>query len=336
MREKRKWTSIGGQALIEGVMMRGPHKTVLSVRKPDGTIHTEEASAVSKPDAKPSVVGKIPLVRGVVGFVQSLVIGYKCLMRSAELAGLDDLEEEEEPSKFEAWLTRTFGDQLMKGIMVIASVLGIALSVFLFMYLPALMFNGLQSLFGEGIANFRALFEGVVKILIFLVYMILVSRMKEIHRVFQYHGAEHKSIFCFEAGEELTVENVRRQSRFHPRCGTSFLIVMLLVGILVSFLFSYFTDLDNNIYIWTPVKILMVPLILALGYEFIRYAGRHDNLLTRVLSAPGLWMQRLTTSEPDDSMIEVAIASLKAVIPEQQTEEQKTNAECTTQPVEQP
>lgn len=336
MRKKRKWTSIGGQALIEGVMMRGPQKTVLSVRKPDGTIHTEEASA-AKSGAMSPVWGKIPLVRGVVSFIQSLLIGYKCLMRSAELSGLEDLEEEEEPSKFEAWLTRTFGDKLMKGIMAIAAVLGVALSIFLFMYLPALLFNGLQALFGEGIANLRALFEGVVKILIFLLYMFLVSRMKEIHRVFQYHGAEHKSIFCFEAGEELTVENVRKQSRFHPRCGTSFLIVMLLVGILVSFLFSYFTDLDNNIYIWTPVKILMIPLIMALGYEFIRYAGRHDNLVTRILSAPGLWMQRLTTSEPDDSMIEVAIASLKAVIPEQEGE-QKADVERKpkTQPAEQP
>lgn len=335
MCEKRKWTSIGGQALIEGVMMKGPQKTVLSVRKPDGTIHTEDASDAAKAGKGPSIVGKIPLVRGVVGFVQSMLVGYKCLMRSAELAGLDDLEEEEEMSKFETWLTDKLGDKLMKGIMVVASVLGIALSVFLFMYLPALMFNGLQSLCGEGIANFRALFEGVVKILIFLAYMILVSRMKEIHRVFQYHGAEHKSIFCFEAGEELTVENVRKQSRFHPRCGTSFLIVMLLVGILISFLFSYFTNLDENIYIWTPVKILMVPLIMALGYEFIRYAGRHDNIVTRVLSAPGLWMQRLTTCEPDDSMIEVAIASLKAVIPEKE-EEQKADVECNTQPAEQP
>lgn len=307
---------IGGQALIEGVMMRGPKGTALAVRVPSGEIETEDLDCV---DIKgKSGFFRIPLIRGIVGFIESLLTGFKALMRSAEKAGID-LEEDdgEEASKFEKWITDKLGDKLMGVLTSIAAVLGVVLAVFLFMYLPSLLFSLLQGAVGDQIANLRAVFEGVLKIAIFIGYIALVARMKEIGRVFQYHGAEHKTIFCYENGLDLTVENVRKQSRFHPRCGTSFLVLMLLVSILISSLLVYFTDLDNNNMVWVPIKILILPVIMGVGYEIIRFAGRHDNLLTRILSAPGMWTQRLTTKEPDDSMIEVAIQSVMAVLPEE-------------------
>ena len=316
---------IGGQALIEGVMMRGPKGTALAVRVPSGEIETEDLDCV---DIKgKSSFFRIPLVRGIVGFIESLLTGFKALMRSAEKAGIDLEEDDEEPSKFEKWLTDKLGDKLMGVLTSIAAVLGVVLAVFLFMYLPSLLFSLLQGAVGDQIANLRAVFEGVLKIAIFIGYIALVARMKEIGRVFQYHGAEHKTIFCYENGLDLTVENVRKQSRFHPRCGTSFLVLMLLVSILLSSLLVYFTDLDNNNMIWVPIKILILPVIMGVGYEIIRFAGRHDNLLTRILSAPGMWTQRLTTKEPDDSMIEVAIQSVMAVLPEEDLPQKSENSE---------
>lgn len=312
-KKKNKYTSIGGQALIEGIMMRGPGHSSISVRHTDGEIITEYLEAASFRDRHPIL--KIPLLRGIAAFIESLMIGFKALMKSMELSGLADLEEEEEPSKFEKWVTDTFGDKLFSILAGIASVLAVVLGVVLFFFVPSLLFNGLQALVGDGIAGWRALFEGVLKIVIFLTYVVLISMMKDIRRVFEYHGAEHKTIFCFEAGEELTVDNVRKQRRFHPRCGTSFLLTMLLVGILVSYLLAATTTLDDNIWVWAPVKILTIPIIMALGFECIKLAGKYDNWFTRIIAAPGLWMQRITTKEPHDDQIEVAIMALKAVLP---------------------
>lgn len=314
-RKKKQYTSIGGQALIEGIMMRGPGHSSISVRHTNGEIITEYLEAASLRDRHPIL--KIPLLRGVAAFIESLMVGFKALTKSMELSGLADLEEDddEEPSKFETWITNTFGDKLFSVLTVIATVLAVILGVGLFFFVPSLLFNGLQSLVGADISGWRALFEGVLKIVIFLTYVILISQMKEIRRVFEYHGAEHKTIFCFEANEELTVENVRKQRRFHPRCGTSFLLTMLLVGILVSYILAATTTLDDNIWLWTPMKILLVPVIMALGFECIKLAGKYDNLFTRIIAAPGLWMQRITTKEPHDDQIEVAIMALKAVLP---------------------
>lgn len=306
-------TSIGGQALIEGVMMRGPSSTYLAVRTPKGEIEGEYVTAAS-PAQKYKFL-KWPLIRGITGFIQSMMVGYKCLMISAEKSGMEDLEDEQ-PSKFEQKIMDLFGDKLMKVVSTIGVVLGVALAVVLFMLLPTLLFNGVKHFAGEEINIYRALFEGVIKIAIFVAYLALVAQMKELRRVFEYHGAEHKTIFCYESGEALTVENVRTKKRFHPRCGTSFMIVMMIVGIIVSFVISYFTKADRLWYVWVPIKILVVPLIMGLGYEVIKLCGKYDNLFTRIISAPGMWMQRLTTREPDDSQIEVAIAALKGVLPD--------------------
>ncbi len=307
-REKTKCiTSIGGQALVEGIMMRGPKKTVASVRVSDGSVSTQEMSASLMRD-KYSIL-RLPLLRGIAGFIDSLSVGYKALSYSVDKAGL---EEDEEPSKFDKWVEKTFGDKMMNAIMVASTVLGLLLAVGLFFFLPTILFNLIRDYAaGPAIAPWRSPVEGVMRIAIFIGYIYLCSRMPEIHRLFQYHGAEHKTIFCYENDEELTVENVRKHSRFHPRCGTSFLVIMLLLGIIVGFFIPF-----GNPVVRTVVKLLCVPLIVGVGYEFIRLCGRHDNAFTHVIAAPGLWVQRITTKEPDDSMIEVAIEAMKQVIPE--------------------
>ncbi|WP_444642190.1 DUF1385 domain-containing protein [Caproiciproducens sp. R1] len=307
-REKTKCiTSIGGQALVEGIMMRGPKKTVASVRMSDGSISTQEMSAGQMRD-KYSIL-RLPLLRGIAGFIDSLSVGYKALSYSVDKAGL---EEDEEPSKFDKWVEKTFGDKMMNAIMVASTVLGLLLAVGLFFFLPTILFNLIRDYAaGPAIAPWRSLIEGAMRIAIFIGYIYFCSRMPEIHRLFQYHGAEHKTIFCYENDEELTVANVRKHSRFHPRCGTSFLVIMLLLSIIVGFFIPF-----GNPFVRTVVKLLCVPLIVGVGYEFIRLCGRHDNAFTRVIAAPGLWVQRITTKEPDDSMIEVAIEAMKQVIPE--------------------
>ena len=316
-----KKTSIGGQALIEGVMMRGPHKTAMAVRHTSGEIRMEE---FDNPTSKCAWVKKVPLLRGLFGMYDSLTFGYKCLMRSAELSGLEeeledaieeDTNPEESAAKKEA--NKKKASALMNVVMVVGMVLGMALSLVLFMWLPSLLFKALAPLVpglvegSSAYAVVRGVFEGILRIAIFLGYMLAVSRMKDIRRTFQYHGAEHKSIFCYEKGLPLTVENVRAQKRFHPRCGTSFMVVMLIIGIIISILIPI-----SNVYLRTAVKLLMLPLTVGIGYEFIKLAGRHENWFTRALSAPGLWMQRITTIEPEDGMIECAIKALEAVIPE--------------------
>ena len=297
--------------MIEGIMMRGIDKIAMSTRMPDGSIDTESWSAGSLNQAW---YHKTPIIRGVVNFITSMITGYKCLMKSADKAGFAD-EEVSEPSKFDLWIEKHLGDNLVKVIGVIAAVLGVALALGLFMFLPALAVTGLNMLIP--IEGFRSLLEGLVKIVIFIIYLALVSRMKDIKRVFEYHGAEHKSIACYEAGEELTVENVKKHTRFHPRCGTSFIMIVLVIGIIV---FSVVTWSD--VLVRTLLKLALLPVVMGLAYELITLAGRYDNPVTRVISAPGMWLQRLTTREPDDSQIEVAIAALTEVIPENKEEDQ--------------
>ena len=302
----KRITTIGGQALIEGVMMKGPRKTSMAVRLPDGTIDLSELSTNSLRDKYK--FWQIPFLRGIATFIDSMRIGFSALGASAEKSGL---EEDEEPSKFDRWVQEKFGDKMMSVIMAAGTVLGVLLAVVLFFFLPTLLFNGVETLAGDGIEGWRSVAEGVMRILIFVAYILFCAHMPYIRRVFEYHGAEHKTIFCYESQEELTVENVRRHSRFHPRCGTSFMVIMLLLGIIIGFFIPF-----TNPLVRTAVKLLCIPVVVAIGYELIRICGRYDNWATRIIAAPGLWMQRITTQEPDDSMIEVAIAAMKDVIPE--------------------
>lgn len=294
-------SKIGGQALIEGVMMRGLDKASMAVRKPDSEIDLETWAL-----KKQSIFNKIPLVRGVVNFIESMIMGYKCLSKSATKAGLDD--DSYEMSKFEKWLDDKFGDKLMGIITIIGTVLGVILSFLLFMYLPSLIVKGLDMLIPIG--GFKALLEGLIKIIIFVIYLSLVSKMKEIRRVYEYHGAEHKTIFCYEKELPLTVENVKMQSRFHPRCGTSFIIIVLILSILIFSVVTWSSVLTR-----TLIKLALLPVVVGIAYELIKLAGRYDNVVTRIISFPGIKLQNLTTREPDDKQIEVAIAAMEAVIP---------------------
>mgnify|MGYP000454875749 FL=1 len=316
-----KYGSVGGQALMEGIMMNGPEGKAMALRLPDGSISVEKKTFTSIKD-KNKFFG-IPMVRGIVNFVEALIFGYKCLMESAEKTGMD-VEEEENMSKLDRWISDHFGEKMMKVIGAISMVLGFALAFALFVWMPSFLFDAINKLTGERITMLRTIFEGLLRIIIFVIYMFAVSKMKEIKRVYMYHGAEHKSIFCYESGEEMTVENVRKQSRFHPRCGTSFIFVMIILSILASSVVALaFPSLTQIRPVWICVKLLIMPIVMGLGYEFIRYAGKHDNLFVKILSAPGLWMQRITTAEPDDSMIEVGIAAINAVIPH--NDEEKEN-----------
>ncbi len=296
--KEMKKTSIGGQALIEGVMMRGPEVTAMAVRHTSGEVIVEEwgTEGVSKPKWM-----KLPFIRGIFNFIDSLRFGYKALMRSAELSGLEEMEEEGE---LPGWFMNT--------LMVLSAVLGVVISVVLFIWLPAFLFRLLsRSVPALDNAIVRGVFEGVLRILLFVGYVAIISLMKDIKRVFMYHGAEHKTIFCYEKGLPLTVENVREQSRFHPRCGTSFMILMLLVGMVVSMLIP-----NMHSVLRTAVKLLTLPVVVSVGYELIKLAGRKDNAFTRFISKPGVWMQHLTTKEPEDAMIECAIAAMEKVLPE--------------------
>ena len=305
-------TSIGGQALIEGVMMKGVSETAMAVRMPDGTIDLEKWETKSPKD-RPFWF-RVPFLRGIFNFIETMITGYKTLMKSAEKAGF---EEEEEPSKFDKWLNEKLGDKVMAVVSVVALVLSVVLALGLFMFLPAAIVKLVEFL-GLPLGNFKTLVEGVIKMSVFLAYIVLTAKMKDIKRVYGYHGAEHKSIACYEHGEELTVENVRKHSRFHPRCGTSFMFLVLFVSILV---FSVFQVPWDNLLLRVLIKVALLPLIVGIGYELIKLAGRHQNWLTKIISAPGLWIQRITTNEPDDGQIEVAIASLTAVLPREGEED---------------
>jgi len=359
-----KKTSIGGQALMEGIMMRGPEKTAMAVRNPQGEIVIECYPTATKERTK---FFKLPVIRGVFNYIDSMVIGTKSLMRSAEISGLEEaeaeLKREKEAKKAAKAAKKKKSDEsqdeakpacecenvegltenesteddtkkkkrdssaVINVVLAFSVILGIAFSILLFVILPTYMYRGavylMPFLKNENPAVdslIKSVFEGVLKIVILVGYMAAVSLMKDIKRTFMYHGAEHKAIFCYESGLELTVENVRNQKRFHPRCGTSFLILMILVGIFVSF---FIDPLFYLIFGFTPItivrvliKLLMLPLIVGVGYELIKIAGRHDNLFTRIISAPGVWLQKITTKEPDDDMIECAIAALSEVIPD--------------------
>lgn len=283
-------------------MMRGPFLTSMATRMPDGSIEVETWD--THKSGKTPWTRRAPFIRGIFNMVDSMVVGYSCLMKSAEKAGV-----EEEPTKFDRWLEEKLGDNMMKVLGGFAVVLGVTLAAVLFIFIPTGLSSLLKPLIGAGIG--LSLIEGLIKVIILVGYMWLCSRMKEIHRVFKYHGAEHKSIACYEAGLPLTVENIRPQRRFHPRCGTSFLFLVVFISIIVGSFISW-----DNPAIRMLLKLALIPVVVGISYELIKLAGRSDGILTRIISAPGMWLQRITTCEPDDSQIECAIAALEAVIPE--------------------
>lgn len=315
-------TSIGGQAVMEGVMMRGPFKTVVAVRKPDGEITKKVDDNGTKTRAK---FFKLPIVRGCVSFIDSLVIGMKALMYSAEFVDIE--EEEEEQSKFDKWLEDKLGDKIKDVVIYFAMLISIVFSVALFILLPSFISSLVESIPAlKGVTStqtFTSVFEGVMRMGIFLGYMALISRMKDIQRVFEYHGAEHKTIACYEAGEELTVENVKKHTRFHPRCGTSFLLFVMIISIIVYAFLPRFDEYSKivSILFRMGTRILCLPIVAGLSFEVIKWAGRSKNRIVCALSKPGLWLQKLTTREPDDSQIEVAIESMIPCIPENKEED---------------
>ena len=352
----RRKTSIGGPARMEGIMMRGPEKSAMAVRRANGEIFFEESSNQKK---KRPFFCRWPVIRGIFGFIDSMIIGYKALMRSAEIAIEDEMAAEEskeapeteqqvqnEPVAQETEVTEQtsapeekepsekkkegMGKGMMAVITVIATVFGLLLAVGLFIWLPSFLYNLLAKYTPAswdlaGNRLLRSTFEGLLKIAVLVLYMGLVSLMKDIRRTFMYHGAEHKTIFCYEAGLPLTVENVRAQRRFHPRCGTSFLILMLLVSIFIAFFIDPLSILIGGAVLppilRTVVKLLLLPLTVGVGYELIKFAGRHENWFTRIISAPGVWLQHITVFEPTDDLIECAITAVKMVIPEDESDQ---------------
>ncbi len=315
MSKKEKITNcrlgtVGGQAVLEGVMMKGKEKYSIAVRREDGSISLSENYHTSIRQKHKLL--RLPIIRGIVGFVESMVLNFKTLSISAEqYGGIDEIEPE---TKFEKWLQRKFGDKLMNFVMGISMVFGIILAIALFLLLPSYAVKLIDMIPHVDLGIWKSTIEGVIKIAIFVSYLLLVSLMKDIRRTFEYHGAEHKSIFCYETGEELTVENVKKHRRYHPRCGTSFIFVVLIISILVNSLPIITWD---NMLLRTLLKLAMLPLIVGISFEFIMFAGKHDNIITRILSAPGLWMQRITTREPDEEQIECAIIALKSSLPEE-------------------
>ena len=314
-------TMIGGQALIEGILMRGPDKDAVVCRQ-NGELVTEVTPRKLPPEKSPK---RWPLIRGVVNFFDSQAVGIKALMRSADLS---PEETGEEPGKVDQWLEKKLGDEkFQKFLLGSAVALGTGLSILLFFLLPMIIGGFFDRWVKSNVAI--CLIEGLVRMAIFLAYMIAVSRMKEMKRLFSYHGAEHKTIRCYEAGLPLTVENVRAQTRLHPRCGTSFLLVVMILSILIfsvasSVLLALVPGLEvmRGTFLYRLImilfKLLLLPLVVSVAYECNCWVGRHDNALSRVLTAPGMWFQYFTTNEPDDSMIEVGIAAVKAVLPEQE------------------
>ena len=308
-----KATSVGGQAVIEGVMMRGNKDIATCVRCPDGHIEIEK-----KPLNLLSVkwkINKIPLLRGIFSFFESMYTGVSCLMYSAKFFE-DEEDSPEKMSKFEKWLENKFGDKLLTVVMYISVLFSLVIGIGLFMLLPNFLAGLIKIPFPNISVILLNIFEGIIKLSIFLVYLYLVSKMEDIKRVFMYHGAEHKSIFCYEHGDELTVENVKKYSRFHPRCGTSFLVIVMIVSILIFSCISWGSLKYRLLY-----RLLLLPVVAGLSYELIKIAGKYDNLFTRILSKPGVLLQHLTTKEPDESQIEVAITALKAVISENRDED---------------
>ena len=315
---KCKYTSIGGQALIEGIMMKSPEKTALAVRTKEKEIDITYLDYKSLRERHKIL--NMPVLRGVISFIESMIQGYKAMMLSADKSGFTDLEEDdssteqieekkaEKEKKQSAFLTIA---------LIIGTVLGVILAIALFMYIPRLLVGGLKRLFSCDFSPLaRSAIEQSAKLIVFVLYVWGVSFMKDIKRVFMYHGAEHKTIFCYENGLELNVENVRKQKRFHPRCGTSFMILMILISVIVSTVIQLiFPEVYSVKWLWVIAKILMIPLICGIGFEVLKACGKYNNIVTRIISAPGMWLQRITTKEPEDDMIEIAIAALKACEP---------------------
>ena len=303
-------TSVGGQALMEGVMMRGPKRLCCAVRRPDGGIETDIKELPPK-----KWYEKVPFVRGVFAMIGSMITGYRCLMYSADIA-MQDSEDSEPESKLDKWLDEHLGEKFQNALMACAALMGGVAAILLFSVMPTGVVGFVSRFMPLGRWG-RVILEAVLKMAIFLAYLALCSRMKEIHRLFEYHGAEHKTIACYEAGEPLTVENIRKYPRFHPRCGTSFLILTLLVSIAVFSVIPWTGTALRVVY-----KLLFLPLVMGISYELLKLCGRTDNLLTHIIRAPGLWVQRLTVFEPDDSMIECAIQAVTPVLPENPEEGQ--------------
>ena len=341
-----KYTTIGGQALIEGIMMKNPKKkTALAVRKPDKTI---DISFIEEKSIKDKIKFlKLPILRGVVTYIETMIQGYKAMMKSAEISGFTDIDDEKtntkeraagenvetetpEEIKKETKSEPKKDSAFMAVVMTLASLIGIGMAIVLFIVAPTYAVEGLAWLFGTTFSAIgKAALTQSIKIVILVLYMWVISFMKDIHRVFAYHGAEHKTIFCYEAGLDLTVENVRKQKRLHPRCGTSFLILMILINIFVSTLMQMaYRPIYENALLRSAVGLLMLPLICGLGYELLKICGKYDNLFTKIVSAPGMWLQKITTKEPEDDMIEIAIAALKAcdeIVDESNEEEKEQN-----------
>ncbi len=312
-----KYTAIGGQALIEGILMRSPEKTALAVRKPDKNIDITYFDTKSLRD-KYKIL-RAPIIRGVIAFAESMIQGYKAMMLSAEKSGFTDVQAEEKiQTEEEKELQKKKWDKVMNAVMIFGAVLGVVLSVVLFMLIPRLAVKGLEALTKSEFTKIvRSSIEQFIKLAVLVAYMYGVSLMPDIKRVFMYHGAEHKTIFCYEKGLPLTVENVKKQRRFHPRCGTSFLILMILVSLIVSTIVQLiFPGVYSIVWLWVLAKILMVPVICGIGFELLRVCGKYDNMFTKIVSAPGLWLQRITTKEPQNEMIEIAIAALRAAEPQ--------------------
>lgn len=308
MEERLPKGTLGGQAVIEGVMMKGTDSYSVAIRKPDKKIEVKLQKYQSFGDKHKWA--KVPFIRGIVNFAESMVVGMKTLSYSSSF-----YEEEEEETKADKLIKEVFKEKAENVIMGLTLFCSVLLAIALFMMLPA----AIGEFIGKWVDSriLLSLIEGIVRLAIFIIYVILISQMEDIRRVFMYHGAEHKTIFCYEKGLELTVENVKKQKRFHPRCGTSFMILMILISVVFSTLLQViFPSVYSIKWLWVLAKILMIPLICGVGYEVLKICGRYDNIITRIISAPGVWLQRATTKEPEDDMIEIAIAALKACEPE--------------------
>ncbi len=314
-----KKTTVGGQALIEGIMMKGVSVGAMAVRKKDGTIQVDEWELPEK-----KWFNKAPIVRGCFNFVQTLKEGWSCMNKSMEISGMMD-DDDEPQSKLDIWIEKHFGDKAYGVIGGIISFLMIVAMLFVFLFVPSWLFSFIEKAAGEtDVSGWKAAFEGVLKLILFVAYMAVIAQMKDIKRTYEYHGAEHKTIACYEAGKPLTVENIKPMVRFHPRCGTSFIIITLLVSILVYSLIpinpAEWWAIENNALaalLRVLIKLPLLPVVVGISYELIKLAGRYTNIFTKIISAPGLWMQRLTTREPDDSQIEVAIAAVTPCLPKE-------------------
>lgn len=314
-----KKTTVGGQALIEGIMMKGVSVGAMAVRKKDGTIQVDEWELPEK-----KWFNKAPIVRGCFNFVQTLKEGWSCMNKSMEISGMMD-DDDEPQSKLDIWIEKHFGDKAYGVIGGIISFLMIVAMLFVFLFVPSWLFSFIEKAAGEtDVSGWKAAFEGVLKLILFVAYMAVIAQMKDIKRTYEYHGAEHKTIACYEAGKPLTVENIKPMVRFHPRCGTSFIIITLLVSILVYSLIpinpAEWWAIENNALaalLRVLIKLPLLPIVVGISYELIKLAGRYTNIFTKIISAPGLWMQRLTTREPDNSQIEVAIAAVTPCLPKE-------------------